>query len=124
MNKKLVFGLTCAVLVLSLCACDGPKFPYGTFAVEQGDEVLTFTRDGKCIYAVPAQGLSDAGTCSFKGNEVTFLTGEYCASLGINGSGIYTWTYENDTLIFSLKGLEPCGVRRDSLNLVRWHLLK
>jgi hypothetical protein len=63
------------------------------------------------------------GTYSIHGNEFTFETDSYCDVKLINlvQKATYTWTFENDTLLFMVKGRDMCSGRFRTINLIPYH---
>ena len=97
----------------------GPSFPVGTFVAESGSWALKFTDEGEFTFL--ESGRVDAvGTFSIKANELTWETDSYC-DRGDAGKSTYTWTFENDALLFQVKGDDKCAARLAVLDNVSYH---
>ncbi len=121
MNKSRVNGSICvSLLLLSLCACASPSFPYGTFASESGTDQMVLNQDGRFTY-LESGTVVTAGTFSIQGNELTWETDSFCDEKGA-GKATYTWTFENDTLVLQVKGEDRCADRRYVLHGAPYHL--
>jgi hypothetical protein len=138
MNKNRVFGpIILALLLLILCACSGkksppvakppagPMFPYGVYISQTGDYILEINVDGSFSRTAPAATgfLPSTGTFSVQGKELTWTKDSYCDKPGL-GNATYTWSYENETLMFQTKGTEPCDMRMQELNYIRYTIKK
>ena len=100
MDKKHLTCITCILsMLILLSACTGSKFPTGTYVSETFQ--TEFNDDGSFIFPIGEQVLSK-GTYSVQGDELTWETDSYCDEIG-GGKAIYTWTFENDTLLFEVR---------------------
>jgi len=138
-SLRLTTGLVLTLLFLSACGAtatipptDTPTsvpptfaptlkstFPTGKFTAKDGDWVLTFDDNGN--YTFSDHGKVEAsGTFSIQANEVTWETDSYCDLRG-GGKSTYTWTFEDVTLLFRLKGEDKCSDRVDTLDNVPYH---
>jgi len=97
-------------IVLTGCV---QNLPRGKFQAEEPGDIVTldFTNSGE--YKVYVNGcLVDNGIFSIHGNEITWETSTYCKAKG-SEKATYTWTIDNDTLKFQVKGEDNCGSRFD-----------
>ncbi len=117
MNKKLVTMVICiSLLLLLLSACSKSSFPTGTFVAEDGFYQFMLADDGS--YTFSERGTVAArGTYSIHANEFTFETDSFCGDREVT----YTWTFENDTLLFSVKGTDYCSARLLSIEQIPYH---
>ncbi len=106
---------------LPLTACSGrsaPRFPYGTYVSADGSSQMQFKPDG--TYTAYDGGLLvDQGTFSLQGSEIHWETSTDCYP---QGTGTYTWTYQNAILIFRAKGADTCPGRQGAIDAVQYHL--
>ncbi len=119
MNKKHIAYIICTLLLILLPACAGSNFPIGTYTSESGVFQNEFKEDGSFTFSMEGQVMS-SGTYSIQGNELTWETDSYCDEMGGSGA-IYTWTFENDTLLFEVKGEDKCADRLGTLHFVQYH---
>jgi hypothetical protein len=97
-------------IVLTGC---GQKFPRGKFQAEEPGDIVTLDFTNSSEYRVYVNGgLVDIGTFSIQGNEIIWETSTYCKARG-SEKATYTWTLDNDTLRFQVKGEDNCGPRFD-----------
>jgi lysophospholipase L1-like esterase len=92
-------------------------FPEGAFAAKDGDWVLAFDDDGTFTFSESGT-VAASGTFSIQANELTWETDRYCDRAG---KATYTWTFENDTLLFQVKGEDECADRLAVLDNVSYH---
>jgi hypothetical protein len=129
--RNVLFGLP-VVMVLGACQSSTPVvtptdgqtyvksvFPTGTFTAKDGDWVLTFDDDGS--YTFSEYGTVEAsGIISIQANELTWETDSYCDPKGA-GKATYTWTFEDDVLLFLVKGEDKCVDRSSVIDNVAYH---
>ena len=114
MNKNHLIMISCILpLMFLLSACTTLNFPTGSFLSEDGDEQLDFTIDGRFTYYLMGT-VDTVGTFSVQGDELTWETDRYCDANGPR-KATYTWTFENDTLVFQVKGEDRCYARFGSI---------
>ena len=109
------------LFVALLVGCSGTEtdFPEGTFSARNGGWVLTLD-DGSSTFS--EYGTVEAiGTFSIQANEVTWETDSYCDPEGA-GKATYTWAFEDDILLFQVKGEDKCSGRLGALDNVPYHL--
>jgi lysophospholipase L1-like esterase len=94
--------------------------PKGRFAAKDGDWVLTFDDDGRFTFSESGV-VAASGTFSIQGNELTWETDSYCGNAALM-KATYTWTFENDTLLFQLKGKDNCADRLAVLDNIPYHV--
>ncbi len=118
MNKNHLVMIICiSLLLLPLSAClTGPNFPTGTFVAYSGFYRFMLTDNGSFTFSESGQVVA-TGTYSIHANEFTFDTDNYCDGIGA-GKATYTWTFKNDTLLFTIKGKDKCSARFESINLI------
>jgi hypothetical protein len=92
------------------------KFPTGTFVSDSGTYRFMLADDGSLTFS-EGGGVVARGTYSIQGNEFTFETDSYCDGIGA-GKATYSWTFKNDTLLFTIKGKDECSARFGSINLI------
>jgi hypothetical protein len=121
MKKNFVFGVIFGFLLLtSLYACSGQKFPYGVYRDSSFD--LTLNPDGKYTSYYPdTNDLVDQGTFSISGNQIVWVASSRC-SLYFPGykPATSTWTYTNHILVFKFQGADSCPDRQSVLNSWSW----
>ncbi len=79
---------------------------------------MQFGSDGK--FAAYSGGLLvDKGTFSTSGNEITWETSMACYP---QEKAAYTWTYQNATLVFKVKGADPCADRQHHIDGISYQL--
>jgi hypothetical protein len=93
-------------------------FPTGVFAAKDGAWVLTFDDDGSFTFSESGTAVT-SGTFSIRGNELTWETDDYCDRAG---KATYTWTFENDTLSFQVKGKDNCADRLAALDSIPYEI--
>ncbi|MGB2964352.1 MAG: hypothetical protein WBB69_10245 [Anaerolineales bacterium] len=120
MNNNHLVMISCSLpLMFLLSAYTRSNFPTGSFLSEAGNEQLDFTIDGGFTYYLG--GVVDSiGTFSVKGHELTWETDSYCD----DEKATYTWAFENDTLVFQVKGKDKCSARFRSLHNIPYHRIK
>jgi hypothetical protein len=107
MNRKYLSIVVCIVLMLvTVSACAESDFPTGMFIVEGGYYELEFTEDGE-VFKYTDGSLDNQGIYSVRGDEFTWKSHTFCG----DKKAIYIWTYENDAIIFTLKGEDNCPAR-------------
>ena len=120
MNKNHLIMISCILpLMFLLSACLRSNFPTGSFLSEAGDEQLDFTIDGRFTYYLGGK-VDDVGTFSVKGHELTWETDRYCG----DEKATYTWAFENDTLVFQVKGKDKCSARFGSLHNISYYRIE
>ena len=123
MNKSLVLRLSSSLLLLlQLFACTISNFPTGTFTNLTGSYRLILQGDGQSIF-MENDNIEAEGTYTFHADELTWETDSYCDPRGF-GKATYTWSFENDKLIFKVKGEDPCLDRYSALHLMPYQLEK
>jgi len=121
MNKRIVIGAICVLLmVITLFACSGPSFPYGTFVSSSGSNKLVLDEDGTYIFSQSGRRIS-TGTFSVVGDKLTWETDSFCDKLDV-GQTTYTWTFEENTLVLAVDVSDRCSSRVRVLNRVSYHL--
>ena len=116
MNKNHVIMIICiSLLLIPLSSCSESSFPTGTFVSDSGDYQFTLTDDGNFTFS--EVGVAARGTYSIHANEFTFETDSFCGE----GEATYTWTFENDTLLFTVKGKDNCSARFITINHIPYH---
>ena len=120
MNQNHLIMISCILPMMDLLSArPRSNFPTGSFLSEAGNEQLDFTIDGAFTYYLG--GVVDAiGTFSVKGHELTWETDRYCD----DEKATYTWAFENDTLVFQVKGKDKCSARFRSLHNIPYHRIK
>jgi hypothetical protein len=109
MNRKYLSIVVCVVLILvAISACAKSDFPTGTFSIEYGYYKYEFTKDGE-VFQYHNDSLVGEGTYSVRGDEFTWKSHSFCG----DKKATYIWTYENDALVFTLKGEDSCAGRED-----------
>ncbi len=98
-------------------------FPYGTLVSEGPGYVYVFNTDGTFKFDSGDPGEADKGTYSVQGNQITFLTGDYCDAQKA-GKGVYTWALEGDKVTFKAVGEDPCPIRTSTTTIFPWHVKK
>ena len=117
MNKNHVNMIICILLLLlPLSSCSESSFPTGTFMSDSGDYQFTLTDDGSFTFS-EAGFVAARGTYSIHANEFTFETDSFCGER----EATYTWTFENDTLLFSVKGKDYCSARLLTIDQIPYH---
>lgn len=107
------------ILLIPLSACTGPTFPTGSFSMESDDDyVMEFSEDGTFIYYYDEM-IATRGTYSIQGDQWIVETDQVCDAED-SGKATYLWTYENDTLTFTLKGEDRCQSRREVLDNITY----
>lgn len=112
MKVKWLFYFAAAFLFLLLIAgCGSSQFPTGEFTSQLEGRQILLRFDGDGNFTILRDGRDFAqGTYSVDGNQLTWLTDSSCASP--NGeTPIYSWVYEDQTLIFSLLEKDSCMSR-------------
>jgi hypothetical protein len=117
MNKNHVKMIICILLLLlPLSSCSESSFPTGTFVSDSGDYQLILIDNGSFTFSefgtVVARGIY-----SIHANEFTFEMDSFCGER----EATYTWTFENDTLLFSVKGEDHCSARFITINHIPYH---
>jgi len=92
-----------------LSACARSDFPTGTYESGSGYIQTEFNNDGSFTFSIGGQVMS-TGTYSIQGHELIWETDSYCDEISA-GKATYTWTFENDTLLFEVKGEDKCADR-------------
>jgi lysophospholipase L1-like esterase len=92
-------------------------FPTGRLEAENADWVLLFDNDGSFTFS-ESGAVAASGTFSIQANELTWETDSGCEGLG---QATYTWTFENDTLLFQVKGGDECASRLGVLDGISYH---
>lgn len=116
------------LLLLVLSACSNlssetnQSFPYGVYASNPEIDQMTLEENGNFTYKVSGTVLT-SGTFTVQGNEITWETDSYCDQSNA-GKATYTWTFDNDILIFSVVGEERCPGRLAVLNLIQYQVEK
>lgn len=82
--------------------------PRGSYAAQAGERVLILDEDGGFSFSAAGEVLS-SGTFSIQGRELTWETDSKCDQGA--GKATYTWTLENETLLFQGQGQDPCAER-------------
>jgi hypothetical protein len=95
------------------------NFPTGRFAARDGGWVLTLDDDGSFIFSESGT-VAASGTFSIQGSELTWETDSYCGNAA-SMKATYTWTFENDTLLFQVKGKDNCADRLAVLDKIPYH---
>jgi hypothetical protein len=112
MNRKYLGIAVCIVLMLvTVSACAESDFPTGTFSIEGGYLKWEFTKNGK-VFEYQDGSLVQEGIYSVRGDEFTWESHTFCG----DKKATYIWTYENDTLLFTLKGEDDCSIREHFFN--------
>ena len=89
-------------------------FPTGMFTAKDRDWVITFNDDGSFTSGFGEIAVS--GTFSIQANELTWETDSFC-----DRRATYTWTFEDDTLLFQVKGEDKCSSRLRVLDNVPYY---
>lgn len=117
MNKNYVTTIICvSLLLLLLSSCSKSSFPTGTFVSESGYWGFMLTDNGSWTFSEGGY-VAARGAYSIHANEFTFETDSYCGA----GKATYTWTFENDTLLFTVKGKDKCYARFSTMHLIPYH---
>ena len=117
MKKNHVTIIICiSLLLLPLSACFESSFPTGTFVANSGFYRFMLTDNGSFTFSEGGQ-VEARGTYSIHANEFTFATDSYCDGRGA-GKATYTWTFKNDTLLFTIKGKDKCYDRFGTIYLI------
>jgi hypothetical protein len=117
MNKNHLIMIICiSLLFLPLSACFEASFPTGTFVANAGYYQLSLTDKGSFTFSEYGE-VAARGTYSIHANEFTFETDSYCDGIGA-GKATYTWAFQNDTLVFTIKGEDKCSERFYTINLL------
>jgi hypothetical protein len=101
-------------------SCAG--FPYGTYSNEDGSWMAQLNSNCSYRFSSLVGGVMDLiaeGTFSNAGSEVTWVDSTYCN--GTFEPATYTWTNQNGTLVFSLKGTDLCVDRNRTIDGVPFH---
>ena len=94
-------------------------FPTGVFAAKDSDWVLTLDGDGNFTFS-ESGAVAASGTVSIQANELTWETDSYCDPTGA-GKATYTWTFEDDVLMFRVKEEDKCVDRLSAIDNVAYH---
>ena len=101
------------LLLLLLTACNSSQtstgdFPAGDFTAQLEGQEITLRFDGNGNFAILRNGSEYAqGTYNVTGNRLTWLTHSACPTDDGEPS-TYTWTYEDQSLTFSLVDQDDC----------------
>lgn len=117
MNKRYVYGAICfSLMMLTLFACSGPSFPYGTYVTSSGSNKLVLHDDGTYMFSQSGRTIS-TGTFTIDGDKLTWETDSYCDKLSASPA-TYTWTYKDNTLVLAVDVSDQCSSRVRVLNRV------
>jgi hypothetical protein len=117
------------MLVVLLAACSSAiqpaptltpmLFPYGTYVDEAGNLKLILNSNGRMTIAYTGAG-GDLAYAKFgvNGNEVNWTTYNDC--FAEKALATYTWSYENNILLFKVKGNDFCFTRKATIEDVKW----
>ena len=121
MNKNHLIMISCILpLMFLLSAClTGPSFPTGTFVSESGYYQFMLTDNGSWTFSEYGK-VAAKGAYSIHANEFTFETDNYCDGKGA-GKATYTWTFKNDTLVFTIIGKDKCSDRFRTIHSILYH---
>ncbi len=121
--KRIVMIICISLLLFPLSSCSKSSvptstvppgtFPTGTFEAISGFYRFIFNEDGSWTLRELTSVMK--GIYSVDGNEFTFETDSYCDGESAV-KGTYTWTFENNTLFFTVKE-DKCQIRVGSMRL-------
>ncbi len=92
----------------------GSSFPPGTYVAESISAILKLADDGSFTFSESGAVVA-TGTFSIQGSEMTWETDTYCERMGA-AKATYVWSFENETLLFHVKGDDRCADRLRVLN--------
>ena len=87
---------------------------------EDGDLVLTFDNEGNFTF-LDSGTVAASGTFSVQADELTWETDSYCGNSELM-KATYTWTFENDRLLFQVKGKDSCADRRAVVDSIPYEM--